>query len=730
MATSAKSSGPKGLEYNKQRYPYLSNTKAPPQLLGSSPMLNPLSDHISSQRLMMLYNHLVQAQLSHGAESPLVFSGFEPQVGDYEYDPTVRESDVMVIASIPRFKVMSGMYPIKDTPYITIIYKDENGVVGYFNRYQYTMRSEGYGYKNRLLNDGYLHPGNFLPKDIKLMTSPAHNGSRYGLGVNLNTAYMAIPQVTEDAFMISETAARKLSSDGMGKLSFKILPNQIPIDYYGADGEYKFLPDVGEQVKDDGILCALRTPTPDTILYDMNKENLSQIQHLHDMCIYVPPGATIVDIDIVVNRKCKIKTPKEAFTQVQKYRDQINDYNLRIWDVYRRVSADGDPISPAFNTLVTNALSGLLIDNVKIPGFSLKATMSAYLRKAAIEFLYVTVTYRYEHKISRGFKIAGRSGNKGTCVKVVPDDEMPIDEEGNRVELVSSPISVFNRMNPSQFYEQFINRGAMLLMNRLKVDLTTAQYNDQSYQNAFNTIVDYCADCNPKWGELVRNTHPTLASQKSLVDDSLKIGIQIQITPYQKGIEQNWVKYMTDKWNITKSRVTYKFTDRFGNQRTVTTKQPIMVAPEYWFLLYKMPHISCPGIGYVNQYYSPIHANALAKMQYPISQTPIRLGEDEIRNIVQFAGPEVAARTLGMYANSFDAVSQLAEHLIFDKHPSKLDHIEMSTADIIRSNSIIGVTKHMFSCVGVDINPTPEVVAQLAKEEVVSVDENEGEDTD
>ena len=103
MATSAKSSGPKGLEYNKQRYPYLSNTKAPPQLLGSSPMLNPLSDHISSQRLMMLYNHLVQAQLSHGAESPLVFSGFEPQVGDYEYDPTVRESDVMVIASIPRF---------------------------------------------------------------------------------------------------------------------------------------------------------------------------------------------------------------------------------------------------------------------------------------------------------------------------------------------------------------------------------------------------------------------------------------------------------------------------------------------------------------------------------------------------------------------------------------------------------------------------------------------------
>jgi hypothetical protein len=231
------------------------------------------------------------------------------------------------------------------------------------------------------------------------------------------------------------------------------------------------------------------------------------------------------------------------------------------------------------------------------------------------------------------------------------------------------------------------------------------KFSDSDYQDAFSLIAGFLTDINPNYAALVREMHSTLDKKKELVMDVIKDGVYTQVSPFQKNIDEKLILKLEDKWGIRKTKVSWIHTKSDGTKVKVTSKKPILIGEEYWHLLHKMPHMRCSGIGYVNQYRSPIKPNSLAKSQFPYSQTPIRLGEDEIRNIVMTSGEETAARLLGEYSNNFEAVSQLASHLLNDKHPGKLKRIEMPTDEIIAGNAIVNVTKHMFSTFGVELAP-------------------------
>ncbi len=443
--------------------PYLDNIIGPIELLGLAPPMNPLYHHVSSQRLMMLSTHLVQTLVLKGAEFPKLFSGIEGRVGEYEHDPTARSEQIEVLAIIPRFHNISGLHAIRgNPPYWTVIYRTDDAEqrINYFNYCSYTYRSDGYGYPNKILNWNKLAVGNSIAPGEKLITSPAHDGNKYMMGTNLNVCFMDIPHVTEDAFIISESAAKKLSSYGYSTVSFKIAANQIPLDLYGEDDEYKFMPDVGECVHSDGILCALRTPSENSIIHDTAISSLAKVQHLHDSKIYAPPGAEIVDIDIVVNRKCKTKIPDHIFTQVKKYRDPINTYNTQVIEAYNKAVSEGRPIADEFNTLVTRCMESLALDNAPIPGVKRKFAFKAHKRKEAIDFIYITVTYKYTHEIQRGFKLTNRCGGKGTVAAIWPDEDMPTDEQGFRADFIKASVSVFNRI---EFVPSDSNIGCKLL---------------------------------------------------------------------------------------------------------------------------------------------------------------------------------------------------------------------------------------------------------------------------
>src|SRR3989344_2536723 len=56
-------------------------------------------------------------------------------------------------------------------------------------------------------------------------------------------------------------------------------------------------------------------------------------------------------------------------------------------------------------------------------------------------------------KVTVGDKLAGRHGNKGVISKIVPVADMPYLPDGTPVDIIISPLSVYNRMNLGQLLE-------------------------------------------------------------------------------------------------------------------------------------------------------------------------------------------------------------------------------------------------------------------------------------
>ncbi|MCR4281370.1 MAG: DNA-directed RNA polymerase subunit beta, partial [Candidatus Kaiserbacteria bacterium] len=62
--------------------------------------------------------------------------------------------------------------------------------------------------------------------------------------------------------------------------------------------------------------------------------------------------------------------------------------------------------------------------------------------------------------ISVGDKLAGRHGNKGVISRVLPEEDMPFDAQGNPVDIILTPLGVPSRMNLGQILELHLGLAA------------------------------------------------------------------------------------------------------------------------------------------------------------------------------------------------------------------------------------------------------------------------------
>lgn len=92
----------------------------------------------------------------------------------------------------------------------------------------------------------------------------------------------------------------------------------------------------------------------------------------------------------------------------------------------------------------------------------------------------IIVFVRTEQTMEVGDKLSGRHGNKGIVTKILPDDKMPRDKDGEPVHVLMSPAGIPSRMNPGQVLETVAGKIALKTGKPFVVD-------------NFNAGVDYSA---------------------------------------------------------------------------------------------------------------------------------------------------------------------------------------------------------------------------------------------
>ena len=65
----------------------------------------------------------------------------------------------------------------------------------------------------------------------------------------------------------------------------------------------------------------------------------------------------------------------------------------------------------------------------------------------------IIYTMSTENNLKIGDKLAGRHGNKGTITKILSDAEMPVAEDGKKLDILYSPLSIPSRKNVGQLLE-------------------------------------------------------------------------------------------------------------------------------------------------------------------------------------------------------------------------------------------------------------------------------------
>jgi hypothetical protein len=211
--------------------------------------------------------------------------------------------------------------------------------------------------------------------------------------------------------------------------------------------------------------------------------------------------------------------------------------------------------------------------------------------------------------------------------------------------------------------------------------------------------------------------------------------ISVVVPPSLDRIRSDWVLYMHEKYNVEQfeSPVEYNLRDREGNfLRRVRTRKSMMIGHKYVYLLCKVPYCKSSGMGHTNQWQTPVTVkNTNLKNQSPVSVTPMRLGEDEVRCAATSIGSSMTSRILCLYANSPEATEQLAFDLLTNVCPSALKWVDESTLDMREKSKTIQILNSIATTAGIDIrNPiaTDEELTFLescAEDDEYAIDEGD-----
>lgn len=386
---------------------YLDNTTADLRLLGVPNIFSSFAHNDSASRVNMYNHHLTQAMVLNKPEFNKLFTGVENKLIDYTFNHSRREYPCEVVAIIPKYDIVH----VDNRPifYIIVISHEPKGPkLDYFTIDRYWMGSNGFGWIPEIENINQIKIGAILDPSLTITHSPAVRGNQYCPGTNLNVIFSSFPETIEDAFIISESAAKRLETTKVSQLVLDIRQDRRPLNYYGDD---KVFPDIGQTVREDGAFCGFRPGHWTTVVADSDPTTLKQTLTMQDDIIYIDPNAKIVDLTFNVNRDAKL----DCYDQVRKY--MVN--NTKCWEgIYAKyLQYRGKlKLTDRMSTLVTTAIYRMISYGSRNHG--LEREFGKIMRNCDVEganrqvvdFLQMVVTYTVPRRPNKGDKLTDLHG--------------------------------------------------------------------------------------------------------------------------------------------------------------------------------------------------------------------------------------------------------------------------------------------------------------------------------
>ncbi len=485
---------------------------SPQQAFSVAASLIPFLEHDDANRALMGSNMMRQAVPTLQSEKPLVGTGVERLVA--------RDSGSCVTAS------RGGTIESIDASRIVVrvnekeIQAGDSGV-DIYNLIKYTRSNQNTCINQRPI----VSLGDKINKNDILADGPSIDLGELSLGQNVRIAFMPWHGYNfEDSILISDKLVRddKFTSIHIQELTCvardtKLGPEEISADIPNVgDSALSKLDEfgivhIGAEVKSGDILVGKVTPKGETQLSPEEKllraifgEKASDVK---DSSLRVSSGAdgTVIDVHVFTRDGIEKDGRAESIeeSQLAEIQKDIDD-ELKILEqaafsrlesilVGKKVASgkglkkgstikisdlEEIPDDDWFKIRLDNENANKQIENIakSLKEYKEDLDIAFGKRKSKVTdgddlapgvLKIVKVYLAIKRRIQPGDKLAGRHGNKGVISVIMPEEDMPFDENGQPVDIVLNPLGVPSRMNVGQVLETHLGWAAKELGTKI-----------------------------------------------------------------------------------------------------------------------------------------------------------------------------------------------------------------------------------------------------------------------
>lgn len=600
-------------------------------------LMQPFKPANSGSRALMNSVHVEHHMALNHAEVPNVQTGYETEFGEVSTSYVCSPANYQVIRKINK-------YDNNDQYYYLIVQDLDTGIYDVIERIVYNYNTESYGYlwNNEKLDS--LKPGDVVHKGDVIKTSIGYDEYNNKMnGVNLTTLYLSCAQNMEDSVIISQTAAKKLETSLVKNNQVSINDNDILLNLYGNESVYKTFPDIGEEVK-NGIFCAIRRMESENIFYSMSQKNLRTTM-LSDRTILME--GKVVNIEVYCNNP-------EALGDSH-YNSQLLYYYNQNYRFCKEVDEVVGPLAMTSNLSYNLRKLYSKCRNV-VAG-------KQFFKEKLFNHVIMEVTVIQDLPMEPGDKMADRYGGKGVVSMVLPDELMPILDNGRRVEVIKNQSTCINRENIGQLHEQSLSFISMRLIDYFKSVWGKIPFTEMAQMlYKFLSLVDKdFAACMMSCIDFYDENEAKMYMDSIMEDDAIILDLQ----PFTTRIDIDTIAEIYDEFPfIDQYNIKVPMEDSNGNIRMVNTLRKMVVSKIYHYRLkqYAEEKFSVTSLSATNLKNLNTRSKANKVYEAKFTKTPIMFGFMESGDMMHL-GVQYVVMNLMLYSSSPQA-RRLTEQLL------------------------------------------------------------------
>lgn len=615
------------------------------------------ADKNSAPRILMFSSHIDQAVQINKPEIPYFSYGRENTVGKHSDSYRRMDDESVVVDKIVKFP------DYQDSPYILVIYNKNT------NKYDIIIKeimedlTESYCYLYDNSTIDKLQVGDTIPEGEVITKSKSFDSyMNYRYGTNAYTGYWSSTKTTEDSFIIRQGFADKLVSPESDNIKISLNNNDILINFYGNDNEYKSFPDVGEYIQDK-VICVTRRKDYSTILSDLTNNKLNTINKSTDTPYHTENGKVV---DVTIYSNAEYLSTDKCDSQLMRYLVMNKEYRQNIYDTLSKY-------------IDLDCSDDLKFQYAKAKKFVVD---NKSYRDGDKKFSNMIIEFKilYSSYVINGNKLVGRYGNKGVVGTILADEYMPFTEHGQVFDIICNPESVIGRLNSGQLFETNSSHIAQCVLRNIE---------HLSIDEQFEEVLRFIESANAPLADRYRKrTFSKLEKELWIQNMHKRKTIPLEVKPFWSEFGIDALALMYSKFeNIKKSTCYVKLQN--GDYKEL--EHPIVGGWQYMMKLKHTPKskFSVRSVSYVNSKGVPSKSKTYKNNKSLYSTSPIRLGEME-HSILSIGIPYKLVAKLNMeHSSSIEGRKKLNDAL-YKQNIYKDIHIDMNNS-INRNAEILEV---------------------------------------